>query len=224
VGGRLASLLESGVIANCTDFEQDHGKPLARKPVYEGKADARVSWMGPPPHIATISLSALEDVTAKNKLEPEIISEDIPKIASHTRLLKQWKVGLSELDLAEAEVVIGVGKGVDAAFMGVIHKLAELVGGVIGGTRIAVHSGMIPHDRLIGTTGKWLNSKAYIALGISGAPQHVMGIKEVKETVAINVAKDAPIFNHAKTGVVGDLHEIVRSLIALIEAEVGTNT
>ena len=185
VGGRLAGLLESGVIANCTDFELDHGKPLARKPVYEGKADALVSWMTPPPHVATISLSALEDVKVKNKLEPEIIREEVGVMASCTQLIKKWKIGLAELDLAEAEVVIGVGKGVNAEFMGVVNRLAGMIKGVIGGTRIAVHSGLIPHERLIGTTGKWLSSNVYIALGISGAPQHVMGIKEVR-TVSLS--------------------------------------
>lgn len=224
VGGRLAHLLGKGLIGNCTDFERDQGKPVARRPVYEGKADALISWMTPPPHIATISLSALEDVKAKDNLQPEIITEEVPAVVTRTTLIKKWKVGLSELDLAEAEVVIGVGRGVNAEFMEVVNRLADLIGGVIGGTRIAVHSGLIPHTRLIGTTGKWLSSKAYIALGISGAPQHVMGIKEVRNIIAVNVARDAPIFRHAKTGIVGDLHEILQDLVALTEAAERTKT
>ena len=103
--------------------------------------------------------------------------------------------------------------------MKLINRLAELVKGVIGGSRIAVYSGLIPLERQIGTTGKWLNSDMYITIGISGAPQHVMGIKEVKNIIAINIAKEAPIFRYARLGIIGDLYEVVPKLIDLIEAD-----
>lgn len=81
-----------------------------------------------------------------------------------------------------------------------------------------MYYGLVPVERQIGTTGKWLNSELYIAIGISGAAQHVMGIKEVKHTIAINISKQAPILKYAQLGVIGDLHAIVPELLALIEA------
>jgi electron transfer flavoprotein alpha subunit len=218
VSARLAASLQRGLISSCIDFESEGEKPLARKAIYDGKAHAVFTWMTLPPYLATVDLSALEDVKDKNKTEPEIINEKVAGEVSRTRLLKKWEIGLGELDLSEARIVIGVGKGVKAQFMEGIKRLAELIKGVIGGSRIAVYSGLIPLERQIGTTGKWLNSDVYIAIGISGAPQHVMGIKEVKNIIAINVSKQAPIFRYAKLGVVGDLYEVIPRLIDRLEA------
>jgi electron transfer flavoprotein alpha subunit len=220
VAARLAASLQRGLISNCIDFESEDGKPLARKVVYDGKAQAILAWMTAPPYLATIDLSALEDVKDKSQTEPEIIHEEVKDKVSLTRLDKKWEVGLAELDLSEARIVIGVGRGVEAQFMEAINKLAESVKGVIGGSRIAVYSGLIPLERQIGTTGKWLNSDVYIAIGISGAPQHVIGIKEVKDIIAINISKQAPIFRYAKLGIVGDLYEVVPKLVDLIEANI----
>jgi electron transfer flavoprotein alpha subunit len=220
VAARVAASMQRGIIANCVDFESDDGKPLARKAVYNGKASAVFAWMTPPPYLATIDLAALEDIKDKSETEPEIIHEEVQEPVSLTRLLKKWEVDLAELDLSEARIVIGVGKGVNAPFMESINKLAKQIKGIIGGSRIAVYSGLIPLESQIGTTGKWLNSDVYIAMGISGAPQHVMGIKEVKNTIAINIAKEAPIFRYAKLGIVGDLYEVVPNLIDLIEANI----
>lgn len=220
IAARVAASLERGLISSCVDFESDGGKPLARKAVYNGKAHAVFTWMGPPPYLATIDLSALEDVKARNETEPEIIYEDVKEPISLTRLLKKWELGLSEIDINEARVVIGVGRGVERQFMEVINRLAKPINGVIGGSRIAVYSGLIPLERQVGTTGKWLNSDVYIAIGISGAPQHVMGIKEVKNIIAINKTKEAPIFRYTKLGIVGDLYEVVPKLIDLIEANI----
>ncbi len=88
---------------------------------------------------------------------------------------------------------------------------------VIGGTRIAVYSGLIPLERQIGTTGKWLANELYLAIGISGAPQHAMGIKEVKTTIPTNKTREAPIFRYATLGIIGDLYEVIPSLITLLE-------
>jgi electron transfer flavoprotein alpha subunit len=218
VAARVAAPLQRGLISNCIDFESEGGKPLARKVVYNGKAHAVCAWKTLPPYLATIDLSALEDVKDKSETEPEIIYEEVEGKASRTSLLKKWEVGLSELDLSEARIVIGVGRGVNAQFMESINRLAEPIKGIIGGSRIAVYAGLIPLERQIGTTGKWLNSDVYIAIGISGAPQHAMGIKEVKNIIAINIAKEAPIFRYAKLGIIGDLYEVVPKLIDLIEA------
>jgi electron transfer flavoprotein alpha subunit len=219
IAGRVAASLERGLISGCIDFELEDGKPLARKTVYNGKAHAVCAWTAPPPYLATIDSSSLEDVKEKSQTEPEIIHEEIKREECLTSLLRKWEVGLDELDLSEARIVIGVGKGVRAEFMETINRLAGSIKGVIGGSRIAVYNGLIPLERQVGTTGKWLNSDVYLSIGISGAPQHVMGIKEVKNIIAINIIKDAPIFRYAKLGIIGDLYEVVPALINTIEAD-----
>jgi len=213
VAVRVAASLGRGLVSNCIDFESEDGKPLARKVVYNGRAHALFTWVALPPYLATIDLSALEDVRCKQETGPEIIYKELKEPPSLTRLLKKWEVGLDKLDLGEARIVIGVGRGVEAPFMGAINQLAESMKAVIGGSRIAVYSGLVPLERQIGTTGKWLSSEVYLAIGISGAPQHVMGIKEVKRIIVINKAREAPIFKYAKLGIVGDLYQVVPELI-----------
>ena len=219
VAARVAASLERGLISGCIDFESEDGRPLARKAVYDGKAHAVCSWTSPPPYLATIDSSALEDVKEKDRTEPEIIREELKSEICLTNLLKKWEVSLAELDLSEARVVIGVGKGVKAEFMEAINRLAGAIKGVIGGSRIAVYNGLIPLERQVGTTGKWLNSEVYIAIGISGAPQHVMGIREVKNIIVINTAKEAPIFRYARLGIIGDLYKVVPELTGLLESD-----
>ena len=217
---RVAASLCRGLVTNCIDFESEDGKPLARKVVYNGRTHALFTWVALPPYLATIDLSALEDIRCKQETETEIIYEELKEPVSLTRMLNKWEVSLDELDLGEARIVIGVGRGVEAPFMEAINELAESIKAVIGGSRIAVYSGLVPLERQIGTTGKWLGSEVYIAVGISGAPQHVMGIKAVKRIIAINKAREAPIFKYAKLGIVGDLYQVVPELIHQLKAHI----
>ncbi|MBN2060805.1 MAG: electron transfer flavoprotein subunit alpha/FixB family protein [Deltaproteobacteria bacterium] len=219
VAARTAASLKRGLISNCIDFESEDGKPIARKAVYNGKAHAAFAWESYSPYLATINLSSLENAKEKNKNNPELISEEVKTESAITTLIRKWEVRRSELDLCEARVVIGVGRGVDVHFMETIRRLADLIQGVIGGSRIAVYTGLIPLDRQIGTTGKWLNSDIYFTIGISGAPQHVMGIKGVKKIIALDIAKQAPIFRYAKLGIIGDMHEVIPKLINLLESD-----
>lgn len=217
IGARVAISLHRGLVTNCTDLGIEGKEPVARKPICNGKADAIIIWNTPPPRLATINLSALEDVRTKQAIQPEIIMENVHMTPPSLEFVGEWEIDPSKLDLAEARVVIGVGKGVTPDYMDVIQRLARHLKAVVGGTRIAVFAGMIPPQRLIGTTGKWLFSDLYIAIGISGAPQHVMGIKGVKKIIAVDISKDASIFQHVKLGILGDLYEVIPQLIDLIE-------
>ncbi len=213
---RLAVRLGCGLVSECSDFEKSGDDCLARKPVYNGRADALLTW-SQPPYLATLKLGALEDSQAAGGSRPEAVRLEPDLPASELDFLGRWQVDPEELEITEASVVVGVGKGVDEKTMPQVRRLAELAGAVLGGTRIAVHTGLIPVSRQVGTTGKWLASELYLALGISGAPQHVMGIKGVDKVLAVNLSPDAPIFKYAKLGVVGDVAEIVPRLIALLE-------
>lgn len=222
LGARLAAKLKKGLISNYVDIELEEGVPIARKPVHGGKAHLIARWVTPPPYLATVNLDALEAVEAEQRVKPEIVTEKLEALEGKSTFIRRWKVDLSELDISEANVVIGVGKGVDKEeSMEAIEKLAESLEGVIGGTRIAVFNGLIPAERLIGTSGKWISPEVYIAIGVSGAPQHVMGIKGAKHIIAINVSRNAPIFKYSELGVVGDLHEVVPKTLDLMGKETG---
>jgi electron transfer flavoprotein alpha subunit len=218
VAARAAASLERGLVANCIEFELDGEQPVARKTVYGGRAHALYTWNTPPPYLATVDTTALEDLKAGTPIEPEVVPIAAAEAEPLTGLTGKWEMDLADLDLSEARVVIGVGRGVDGSDMEHINRLAEILRGVIGGSRIAVYKGLVGLERQIGTTGKWLDSDLYLAIGISGAPQHVMGIKEVKNIIAINISKQAPIFKYAGLGVVGDLRQVVPELVKMLEA------
>lgn len=219
LGASLAARLKSGLIANYVDIESQDGLPIARKPLYGKKAHLMIKWATPPPHIATVDLDSLEAVEAEQDLCPETVLETFDSVTGACRLLERWRVPPSEQHIAEADLVIGVGKGVDKKeFMETIEELARTLGGVVGGTRIALFQGRIPKERLLGTSGNWITPKIYIAIGISGAPQHVMGIKDATHIIAINRARNAPIFRYAELGIVGDLYKVVPKILAGIEA------
>lgn len=215
LGARLAAKLGKGFISNCVDFEMREGSLVARKKIFEGKASGYFTWLGGSPYIATVNLESLEAVKVTGKIKPEIEHEAAVQPETKTLYLKSWKLPLSEIDITEAPVVVGVGGGVKKEFMEVIENLAELLGAVIGGTRIAVFNGLIPVERQIGATGKFVSADVYIPIGISGSSRHTVGIKDVKHVVPVNIAKDAPIFKFAEIGIAGDLYEVVPNLIEL---------
>lgn len=219
VAARTAARLSCGLVSNCIDFEKDGERPAARKTVYNGKADAVFTWEAPPPYLATIDPSALEDVKDKGETEPEIVPAGLAAGVPLAALAGRWEVNPAGLELNEARVVIGVGGGVGKESMGLIERLARVAGAVIGGSRIAVYHDLVPLRRQIGTTGQWLDSRVYLAIGISGAPHHVMGIKEVKNLVAINIDKQANIFKYAALGAVADWRQVVPLLTGLLEAD-----
>jgi len=221
LGARVAAELERGFISGCTDFEVEGHQLLARKAVYGGKADALMRWETPAPHVAAVDAASLEDVSSQGGRFPEIVLLGTGDGPARVRLKGRWRVPPREMDLSEADVVIGVGKGVPRDFMDRILELSEALEAAVGGTRIAVHEGLISVEKQIGTTGKWLNSDVYLALGISGAPQHVMGLKKVRKTIAVNVWKGASIFQNADLGVVGDLLEVVPQMLALLKERRG---
>lgn len=220
LGARVAARLRKGFISNCVDFEFIQGKFTARKPMYEGKSYGYYTWCNEAPFVATVHLTSLEAVEADEETKFEIVYEKWKAHPTSASLIKRWKMPLSDLDIVEARLVIGVGNGVDEKeFMTIIDELAELLEGVIGGSRVAVFRGLIPVERQIGSTGKFLNAEIYIPIGISGSNRHTSGIRNVKHVIAINQQKEAPIFKFAELGVVNDLYKVVPCLIETIKKE-----
>lgn len=224
LASRVAASLEKGLITNCIDIEIESERelqiPIARRPFFGGKCHGVVKWSTSPPYFATINLDSLESLEAENIVSPEIIIQEFEAAEGKIRFMDHWKVTTSELDLTEAEVVIGVGRGVDKKeFMEVIQKLAETVGGVVGGSRIAFYNGLISREKMIGVSGKWISPVVYVPVGVSGVAQHAMGIKGAKHIIVINISKEAPIFKYSELGIVGDLYEVIPEILNLMGKE-----
>lgn len=137
----------------------------------------------------------------------------------NARVLRRFRIGSAELDLSEADVIVAGGRGVGRqADWALVETLAATLNAAVAGSRLAMDAGWIPRERMVGESGRAVAPKLYIAIGISGAPQHLAGLKNSQFVVAINKDKNAPIFQAATKGIVGDLHEIVPLLIEGLRA------
>jgi len=137
-----------------------------------------------------------------------------PSVVPRRNFVKYIEPAVGEVDISREDVLVTVGKGIgDISKVKIAEELAELLGGVVAGSRIAIDYGWIPKDRQVGISGKVVNPKLYFGLGVSGASQHVMGMKDSELIIAINKDPEAPIFEVAEYCVTGDIHEIVPELI-----------
>jgi electron transfer flavoprotein alpha subunit len=189
-------------------FEGD--KFIGTRPMFAGKCLADVELSGPKPHFATFRPNSLgisegtSNAVEKSESNAEISTEIKAKIAEIVK-------GASEkLDLTEANIIVSGGRAMgNAENFKVLDELADVLGATVGASRAAVDSGYAPHSMQVGQTGKTVAPTLYIACGISGAIQHLAGMRTSKVIVAINNDKDAPIFSKADYGIVGDLFKVV---------------
>lgn len=214
----LAAQLDQPMAANCT----------AVTPNGEGYSVVRLTWGGSLFEDATLSGSpklftvAPHTVAAENATAAEFSVEPFsPELSDADFRVQVAEVIASEkegVSLADAKIVIGGGRGVGSEEnFSMLEELASLVNGAVGGSRVATNNGWRPHSDQIGQTGMQIAPDLYIACGISGAIQHVVGCKGAKNILAINTDADAPIFSRADYGVVGDLLEVVPALIEEIK-------
>lgn len=216
LASRVASKLSKGIITNCKEFVVSRdGSLTIRKPICDEKVDATVTFLNGKPFIATINPDFLELEKARETKEPWTFEfkPAIDKDKIRIRSMEYIKADPKTVDVSEADVVVGIGKGLGSEeHLDIINKLADLLGASIGGSRIARDKGWIPYSSQIGSSGKKISPKLYIALGISGSNQHTAGIRDSKLTVAINTDRNAPIMKIADLGIVGSIHEIVPAL------------
>lgn len=217
IAAKLAAKLGKGFVSYCVDFEFREGRLVARKPVFGGKAHAYFAWKGEPPYIATVDLHSLEAIEADKSVDPELVREKPVKTKENTKFLRRWQVPLSDLKMEEARIVVGIGGGLEnKEFMKSVDQLADLLGAVVGGSRVAVFKGYIPVAKQIGATGNFIDSDIYMPIAISGSSRHTVAIKNVKHVIPININKEAPIFKFAGLGVVGDLYKVVPAMIEYV--------
>ena len=214
---RVAKRLNAGLTADCTGLEinLETRNLLQTRPTYGGTIMATIRTPSSRPQMATVrtGIFKMPEKTRKNvnirKLEYEFKEKD-----SVSKIVKVISKTKNNVNLEDAKVIVAGGRGVGSKEkFHIIEELAEVLDAELGGSRITVELNWLEPDRQIGQTGKTVSPKLYIACGISGAIQHIVGMQNSSIIVAINKDPNAPIFNWAHYGIVGDLHEIIPVLI-----------
>ncbi|MBI2521379.1 MAG: electron transfer flavoprotein subunit alpha/FixB family protein [Bdellovibrio sp.] len=207
---RLAGMFNSGMASDVVNFLFEGDKWYGTRPLFAGKCLAKVELQGSKPHFITIRPNALGLPSAPKSASPTT-SEFSHDVTSMRAVIKEIVKGASEkLDLTEANIIVSGGRAMgNADNFKVLNQLADVIGATVGASRAAVDSGFAPHSMQVGQTGRTVSPSLYIACGISGAIQHLAGMRTSKVIVAINTDKDAPIFTKADYGIVGDLFKVV---------------
>jgi len=214
----LASQLDLPLATDCIGIEVEGDKLTVLREVYGGKVRAEISLRGPYPSILTLRQGSF--VQEEGRLEGEIISLPSPLSPEmgYKRFIKFVEMGRGEVDITQADVIVAVGRGIrDVKNIELVEELADVLGGVLACSRPIIDAGWLPKDRQVGTSGKTVSPKLYIAIGISGAFQHIGGMKNSETIVAINRDPNAPIFSVAHYGIVGDLFKVVPAIIEKIK-------
>ena len=205
LAARLAARLDAGLAMDCVAVRLDGENVIATRPIYGGKVQAEIAVSGKPQIIATRpnAMSIQESAKAGN-----IEKTDVDPGNSQLQFVEK-SLETGKVELTEADVVVSGGRGMGGDDYSLVEALAEALGGAVGASRSAVDEGWRPHADQVGQTGKVVSPNLYIALGISGAIQHLAGMSSSKVIVAVNKDAEAPIFSKADYGVVGDLFEVV---------------
>ncbi|MFX0023855.1 MAG: FAD-binding protein [Candidatus Hermodarchaeota archaeon] len=214
---RMAKRLNAGLTADCTGLDIDlyTRNLLQTRPTFGGNIMATIRTPNSRPQIATVrpgTFKALENVKRKAKITK--INYNFKEKDSVSKIIKVITKHKEQVNLEDANIIVAGGRGVGSKEnFKIIEKLAEVLGAELGGSRVTVELNWLSQDRQIGQTGKTVTPKLYIACGISGAIQHLVGMQNSEIIVAINKDPNATIFTIAHYGIVGDLHEIVPTLI-----------
>jgi electron transfer flavoprotein alpha subunit len=208
---RVAARLNTGVISDCTQLElTSSGEAKVRRPMYAGKCTAEVVFENSPTKIILMRPNQLT-VDAPTAGKTPAVESITPVVKDLMTTIKEIVKGTSgKLDLTEANIIVSGGRGMkEAANFKILEELAEVLGATVGASRAVVDAGWVPHGMQVGQTGKTVAPSLYIACGISGAIQHLAGMSGSKVIVAINKDGNAPIFQKATYGIVGDVFEVV---------------
>jgi electron transfer flavoprotein alpha subunit len=222
---RVAARLRTGLTADCTSLEVDRetGNLLQVRPAFGGNIMATILCPDYRPQMATVRPRVMKRGEYDQERTGEIIQVTFDNPTSRTKVLEFVKEASEiSVNLHEADVIVAGGRGTGGEKgMKLIEELAEALGGVVGASRAAVDEGWVPYLHQVGQTGKTVNPKVYIACGISGAVQHLVGMQSSDIIIAINKNPDAPIFNVATYGIVGDMFEIVPLLTRKVKEAKG---
>jgi electron transfer flavoprotein alpha subunit len=209
---RVAARLEVGYAAECTDLAIEAGQLVASRPRYAGKVISHEQFTGKPAVVSIRpNIFSPQERAGEGELQFLKSSADSSAFGAVVREIRA--AAGKKLDVGEASIVVSGGRGLrDPANFKLLEELADALGGAVGASRAVVDAGWRPHGEQVGQTGKTVAPQLYFAIGISGAIQHLAGMRTSRYIVAINKDPDAPIFKIADYGIVGDLFEIVPRL------------
>lgn len=217
LGPRLAARLDAGLVTDCVALGVENGALRATKPVYGSKVLATVAWEGPGPRVATLRARVVDPPEPQQGRAGTVVRLEAPSDlgACPTQILERRRAAHEGLRIEDAPVIVTGGRGMgDKANFKFLDELASLLGGAVGGSRAATDAGWTTSSQQVGLTGKVVKPNLYIAVGVSGAMQHMAGCQGAKTLVAINTDARAPIFQYVHVGVVGDWAKVLPAFTA----------
>jgi electron transfer flavoprotein alpha subunit/NAD-dependent dihydropyrimidine dehydrogenase PreA subunit len=220
LGPKLAACLRTGLTADCTglDIDPETRLLLQTRPAYGGNIMATIITTNSRPQMATVRYKVMKEAERDPSQKGEIIRKpfDVARLPDRVKIL-DFQPAPEEVSIVDAEIVVSGGKGLgEPKGFGIIEQLARVLGGAVGASRPTVDEGWIEYRHQVGLSGRTVRPKLYMACGISGAVQHLAGMKTSDVIISINKDPDAPIFSVSSLGAVGDLYEVIPLLIEKI--------
>jgi len=216
VAAGLAARLDAGLNWDLIDLTEEDGKLIGKRPALDDTVYVDVGWKGEP-RIALVRTGTFDPVESGGQAEIEQLKVRLEDFSTRAKMIEQAHEESEGPSIEDAEVIVAGGRGLGGPEnFGLVEELAKALGGAVASTRAVVDAGWYPYATQVGQTGKTVSPRLYIAVGISGAVQHKVGMQGSNMIVAINKDPNAPIFEYADLGVVGDLNEIVPKLTELV--------
>jgi electron transfer flavoprotein alpha subunit len=220
---KLATALGRVLVSDVVAHRMDGGEPVLVRQLFQGKMNVDVRFAGDPPYFASVQAGAYRaDKVVAGSATVERFVPELTAAAIRTKPLELFRESQRAVDLTAAEIIVSVGRGIkEAENIPIVQKLAEVLGAELAASRPICDNGWLPMERQVGSSGQTVSPKLYLAVGISGAIQHLVGMKGSKTIVAINKDAEAPIFEVADYGIVGDLFQVVPALVEEIQKAKG---
>jgi electron transfer flavoprotein alpha subunit len=216
---KLATRFDKVLISDAVGLRVESGAPIFVRQLFQGKLNADVKPSGSEPHFVSIQAGAFRaDQVEPGTSNEEQFSPNLSPDMIRAKPLEPFRESARAVDLTSADIIVSVGRGIkEKDNIPIVEELAKALGAELAASRPICDNGWLPMERQVGSSGQTVSPKMYLAVGISGAIQHLVGMKGAKTIVAINKDANAPIFEVADYGIVGDLFEVVPALVAEVK-------
>jgi electron transfer flavoprotein alpha subunit len=215
---RLAVSLRRPLIAGCVEYEKQGDRLILTRQIFNAKMNMKTAVRGEPPYFATASPGAFPADEVEAGGNAEVVKVAVQPVRSRRKILDRTGVQKGKADLSSAAIIVSGGRGLkQKENFNLIFELAEAIGGSVGASRPVVDAEWLPREYQVGSSGQTVSPKLYIAVGISGAIQHLVGMQTARCIVAINKDAEAPIFKVAHYGIVDDLFKVVPALTKIFK-------